>query len=77
MNMIYLLTAVRLSPGGSTHLHTIHRTTQITTNVERVWIVPRLCEFYSGTCFTTEEKSQKTLSEGKKNLSQSTVYIFV
>jgi hypothetical protein len=40
--MIYLLTAVWLSPGGSTHLHTNNaqnetnnnRTTQITTNLE-------------------------------------------
>jgi len=34
--MIYLLTAIGLSPGGSTHLHTqtIQRTTQITNNVE-------------------------------------------
>jgi len=38
--MIYLLTAIGLSPGGSTHLHTNNientnnRTTQITTNVE-------------------------------------------
>jgi len=39
--LIYLLTAVGLSPGGSTHLHTNNtyntnnnRTTQITTNVE-------------------------------------------
>ena len=40
--MIYLLTAVGLSPGGCTHLHTNNtqnntnnnRTTQITTNVE-------------------------------------------
>jgi hypothetical protein len=40
--MIYLLTAVGLSPGGSTHLHTNNkqnntsnnRTTQIQTNVE-------------------------------------------
>jgi len=40
--MIYLLTAVGLSPGGSTHLHTQqyieqhnnNRTTQITNNVE-------------------------------------------
>jgi hypothetical protein len=29
--MIYLLTEIGLSPGDSTHLHTIHRTTQITT----------------------------------------------
>jgi len=30
--MIYLLTAIGLSPGGSTHIHTqtIHRTTQKT-----------------------------------------------
>jgi hypothetical protein len=33
-DMIYLLTAVGLSPGGSIHLHTnntVHRATQITT----------------------------------------------
>jgi hypothetical protein len=72
--MIYLLTAIGLSPGGSStvHIHTqtIHRTTQITTNVERVWAVSRLCEFYPGICRTTEEKARKTLSQGKKNLSQ-------
>jgi hypothetical protein len=36
--MIYLLTAIGLSPGGSAHLHTNNTnnngTTQITTNVE-------------------------------------------
>jgi len=30
--------------------------------------VPRLCEFYPGICLTTEEKAQKNLSQGKKNL---------
>jgi hypothetical protein len=30
----------------------------------------RLCEFYPGICFTTEEKARKNLSQGKKNLSQ-------
>ena len=30
--------------------------------------MPCLCEFYPGTCFTTEEKA-------RKNLSQGTVYI--
>jgi len=38
--------------------------------------VPRLCEFYPGICLTTEEKAGKNLSQGKKNLSVSTVYIF-
>jgi hypothetical protein len=37
--------------------------------------VPRLCEFYPGICLATEEKARKNLSEGRKNLSQSTVYI--
>jgi hypothetical protein len=36
--------------------------------------VPRLREFYPGICLTNEEKAQKNLSQGKKNLSQSTVY---
>jgi hypothetical protein len=34
-----------------------------------VLAVPRLCEFYSGICGTTEEKAWKNLSQGKKNLS--------
>jgi hypothetical protein len=37
--------------------------------------VPRLCEFYPGIFLTTEEKARKNLSQCKKNLSQSTVYI--
>jgi hypothetical protein len=37
--------------------------------------VPRLCKFYPGMCLTTEEKARKNLSQGKKNLSQSTVHI--
>ena len=39
--------------------------------------VPLLWEFYPGICLTTEEKVRKTLSQGKKNLSQSTVYILL
>jgi len=37
--------------------------------------MPRLCEFYPGICLTTEEKARKNLSQGKKTLSQITVYI--
>ena len=36
--------------------------------------MPSLCEFYPGIFLTTEEKSRKNLSQGKTNLSQSTVY---
>ena len=37
--------------------------------------VPRLWEFYPGICLTTEDKAWINLRQGKKNLSQSTVYI--
>jgi hypothetical protein len=51
--MIYLLTAIGLSPGGSTHLHTNNtqnntnnkRTTQITTNVEECGPCPIFASF--------------------------------
>jgi hypothetical protein len=32
------------------------------------------CEFYPGICLTAEVKVWKNLSQGKKNLSQSTYY---
>ena len=81
--MTYLLNAIGLSPGGSTHLHTNvtennrnkHRTTEITNNVEECGPCPIFASFTLAFCPTTEEKAQKTLSQGKKNLSQNTVDI--
>jgi hypothetical protein len=79
-----------LSPGGSTHLHTINtqnntnnnRTTQITNNVEECGPCAVFESFYPGICFRTEEKVRKNHNQGKRNfsqvnkiLSQSTVYI--
>ena len=69
--MIYLLAAIGLSLGGSTHLHT--NNTQNNTNNNqcgKVRAVPRLCEFYPGICLTTEKKSRKNPSQGTKNLGQ-------
>jgi uncharacterized integral membrane protein len=47
--MIYLLTAIELSPGGSSTVHiytqTIHRTTQITTNLEECGRCPVFASF--------------------------------
>ena len=37
--------------------------------------VPHLYEFYPGICLTIEEKGPKNLSQVKKKLSQSAVYI--
>jgi len=76
--MIYLLTAIGLSPCGSTHLHTNNtenntnnnRTTQITNNVEECGPCPVFSSFTLAFCLTTEEKARKNLSRGKKNLSQ-------
>jgi hypothetical protein len=53
LNMIYLLTATGLSPGGSTHLHTNNtqnntnnnRTPQITSNVEECGPCPVFASF--------------------------------
>jgi len=52
-DMMYLLIAIGLSPGGSTHLHKNHtqnntnnnRTTQITTNVEECGPCPVFARF--------------------------------
>jgi hypothetical protein len=67
--MMYLLTAVGLTPGGistvSTHLHT-NNAQNDTINLGRVRVVPRLCELYSGICLTTEEKTRKNLSQGSR-----------
>jgi len=73
-DMIYLLTAIGLPPGGSSTVHiytkTIHRTTQNKQYIEqhnnfgRVRAVALLCELYPGIFLTTEEKARKTRSQG-------------
>jgi len=73
--MVYLLTAIGLSPGGSSTVHTNNMENN-TNNKEygRVRTVPRHCEFYPGICLTTEEKARKNLSQGKKNLRVQYTY---
>ena len=76
--MVYLLTAIGLTPGGSSTVHiyrqTIHRTTQSKRygeqqeNFGRVRAVPRLCELYLVTCLTTEEKARKNLCQGSRTI---------
>jgi len=83
--MIYLLTAIGLSPGGSSTVHiytqTIHRTTQIEKYIEqhnsfgRVRAVPRLGELYPDICLTTEEKARKTLRQGSGRVPAGTMKI--
>jgi len=73
-DMIYLLIAIRLPPGGSSTVHiytqTIHRTTQNKQyierhkNIGRVRAVPILCGLYPGICLKTEEKARKNLIQG-------------
>ena len=67
-----LLTAIGLTPGGSSTVHiytqTIHRTiqnkqyTEQQNNFGTVRAVPRLGELYPRICLTTEEKARKNLS---------------
>jgi hypothetical protein len=76
--MIYLLTAIGLSPGGSTHLHTNNtknntnnnRTTQITTNMEECEPCPVFASFTLPFALQLRKKHGKNISQGKKNLSQ-------
>jgi len=69
--MIYLLTAIGLSPGGSSteHIYTqiIHRTTQITTNLEECRPCPFFVSFTLAFALQLRKKHGKT-SVGKKNL---------
>jgi len=66
--MIYLLTAIGLSPGGSTHLHTNNtqnntnnnRTTQITTNVEECGPCPVFASFTLAFALQLRKKHGKT-----------------
>jgi hypothetical protein len=77
-DMIYLLTAIGLPPGGSCTVHiytqTIRRTTQNKQYIEqhknfgRVRAVPGLCEFYPDICLTTEEKARKNISQGSRTI---------
>jgi len=66
--MIYLLTAVGLSPGDSTHLHTNNtenntnnnRTTQITNNVEECGPCPTFASFTLAFSLQLRKKHGKT-----------------
>ena len=66
--MIYLLTAIGLSPGGSTHLHTNNtqnntnnnRTTQIQTNVEECGSCPVFASFNLAFALQLRKKYEKT-----------------
>jgi len=62
--MIYLLTAIWLSPGGSSTVHiytqTIHGTTQITTNLEECEQCPVFASFSLAFVLQNTKKHGKT-----------------
>jgi len=72
--MIYLLTAIGLSLGGSTHLHTNNaqnntnnnRTTQIQTNVEECGPCPVFASFTLAFALQLRKKHGKTSVRVKK-----------
>jgi hypothetical protein len=90
--MIYLLTAIGLSPDGSSivniYTRTVHRTytnnnrtAQITTNFEQCGPCPVFASFTLAFALQLRKKHGKPsvrvrkTCQGKKTLSQSTVYI--
>jgi hypothetical protein len=70
--MIYLLTAIALSPGGSStvHIYTqkIHGTTQITTNLEECRLCPIFASFTLAFALQLREKHGKTSVRVRKTL---------
>jgi len=76
--MIYLLTAVGLSHGGSRHLHTNHtynntnnnRKTQITTNVEECGPCPVFASFTLAFALQPRKKHGKTSVRVRKPQSR-------
>jgi hypothetical protein len=79
--MIFLLTAVVLSPGGSTHLHKNNtrnntnnsRTTQIQANAEEWGSCPVFASFTLAFALQLREKARKNISQGKKTISMQWV----
>ena len=68
--MTYLLTAIWLTPDGSSTVYIYTQTIHTTAvNLGRVRAVPRLCELYPGFCLTTEEKARKNLSQGSRTVA--------
>ena len=74
VDVIYLLTANGLSPGGSTHLHTNNtenninnnRTTQITNNVEECGTCPVFASFTLAFALQLRKKHGKTTVRVRK-----------
>ena len=86
VDVIYLLTANGLSPGGSTHLHTNNtenninnnRTTQITNNVEECGTCPVFASFTLAFALQLRKKHGKTTVRVRKtSVGVQYTYIFV
>jgi hypothetical protein len=83
--MVYLLTVIGLTHGGSSTVHiytqTIHSQTHNKQYVEqpqnfgRVLAVPHLCGFYPGICLTSDEKARKNLIQGSRRVPAGTMKI--
>jgi len=75
--MIYLLTAIGLSHGGSTHLrtnntqnNTDNRTTQITNNLEECGPCPVFASFTLAFALQLRKKHGKTSVRVRKNIKK-------
>jgi len=74
--MIYLLTAIGLTPGGSStvqYTFTHKQYIKNTINLGRVRAEPSLCEFYPSICLTTEEKARKNISQSSRRVRVGTI----
>ena len=73
--MTYLLSAIGLTPGGSSTVHiyapTIHRTRQLIW--ERCGPCTVFASYTPGICLATEDKARKNLSQGSRRVPVGTM----
>jgi len=65
--MIYLLTAIGLTPGSSSTVHTYEQTTHRTTQLTN-WEECGPCPISASYTLTSEKKAQKNLSQGSRRI---------
>jgi phosphatidylserine decarboxylase len=81
--MVYLLPAIGLSPGGSTHLHTNtaqnntnnNQTTLSAVRAPSLRVLPWHLPYDWGKARKNLSQGKKNLNQVKENLSLSTIYI--
>ena len=73
IKLTYLLTAIGLTPGGSSTVHiytqTVHRTTQLTTNWEECGLCPIFASYTLAFALQRRKQHGKKLNKGSRRVT--------